>query len=647
MSRVAVAAGSHAPPRVPAEQAALHRVRRIGFVILGLKLLAFGWWSLILFRRFALTPDFAQYQQAWYLIAHGHLNPYDTVGNFSFWQNHGEFVMWPMALFYWVFPHGVLLLWLQDLAVVGGELVAFLWLCDIAKRFRLGRDAAWLASAGLVLLVVNPWSWWAVSFDFHAECIAILFTALLARDLANGRRRAWVWVVPLLACGDVAGTYVAGLGLGLLIARKGLRLRGAAVAFAGVAGVLLLALIHANKGSGHGFQAYAYLAAPGYSGSLSLGQLALGLARHPIPVAASLWQKRLDIWANLGSSGLLGLGFPLLLPLAVIVLVANDLFHGFLFAEPLFQSLPFYVLVPAGTIGVLAPLTMRSRWTGRVITALVVAEAIGWAAVWAPVTVHQWLRVPGSTATTLSTLEARIPASAAVFASQGVVGRFSGRLDIRPMNGNLPLEPGQDWFIFTPWAGIETQQTDSAMAFAQELATRLNAKLVTDSNGVWAFRWTPPPGFRSLRVPSGTTTLPAWTAPGQAGRPVLTGGPLGWHAASNGRAGYVVDRLEWRRPPGRYQAAVTMSTNGPVNVEVWDNSGNVLLTRREVPTTYGVRTIVLPIRATYYAPALYHGTGPFRADFGAGPQGERIEIRVWNPGASTVNVYSVQLNPVP
>ena len=44
----------------------------------------------------------------------------------------------------------------------------------------------------------------------------------------------------------------------------------------------------------------------------------------------------------------------------------------------------------------------------------------------------------------------QIPASAAVFASQGVVGRFAARRDVRPMNGDLPLGRGQDWFVFTP-----------------------------------------------------------------------------------------------------------------------------------------------------------------------------------------------------
>lgn len=630
---------------VPAEP--LRQVRRIGYAVLGLKLAAFGFWSTLLYRHFALTPDFAQYQQAWYLIAHGDLNPYDTVGNFTFWQNHAEFIMWPLAPLYWVFPSGLFLLWLQDACVVGAELVAFRWLCEIAQRQRPGGDARWLAGAGLVLLAVNPWSWWAVSFDFHAECLAVLLTVLLARDLVAGRRRAWVWVIPLLACGDVAGTYVFGLGLGAVIAVRGARRRGALMACAGLGAVLLVAVIHGNKGSGHGLQAYDYLAAPGYTGSLSLLALAKGLAAHPVAVAAKLWSKRIDLWANLGPSGLLGLGFWPLLPLLLVVTLSNDLFRGFLFSEPLFQSLPVYVLMPVATVGVLGWLTRRRRRTGLALAGLVAAQAIGWSAVWSPRTPDQWLRVPGGVAATLAAVEARIPASAAVFASQGVVGRFSGRRDVRPLNGNLPVQPGQDWFIFTPWAGIETQTTAGAMVFAGQLAGPLHATLVTDAHGVWAFRWSPPAGIRRLRVPGGAALLPAWTAPGAAGRPVLTGPPASWHVTSTGREGYVAGRLEWQRPPGQYRASVTLSSAGPVNIEIWNDTGGVLLTRQSVPSTSGIMTISLPVDASAgFDTTIYGGWGPFRAQFGMTHEYERLEVRVWNPGGGTVNVYRAVLAPV-
>jgi hypothetical protein len=621
----------------------MRAVRRAGWVVLALKLAAFAAWSALLYRRFALTPDFAQYQQAWYLIAHGHLNPYDTVGNFAFWQNHAEFMMWPLALLYWVFPHGVLLLWLQDLGVVGAELVAFGWLCDLAGR-RESRDGPWLAVTGLVLLAVNPWSWWAVSFDFHAECLAIAFIALLARDLSAGRRRAWLWVAPLLACGDVAGTYLFGLGLGLVIARPGLRRRGAVLAGLGVAAVLGISAIGGNLGSGHGLQAYAYLAAPGHTGGLSLGGLITGLASHPVAVLAKLWSKRLDLWANLGSSGLLGLGFAELLPVSAVVIVSNNLFRGFLFSEPLFQSLPLYVLMPVGTVAVLAWLTRWRRAAGLTAAALVTVQAIGWAVVWAPRTPHQWIRVPAATAATLERVLARIPARDAVFASQGVVGRFSGRLDVRPLNGNLPLQAGQDWFVFTPWAGIETQKTAGAMVFAGQLAGPLHARLITDANGVWVFRWSPPPGQYRMHVPGGSAPLPGWTAPGAAGRPVLTGPAAGWHTTSTGQAGYVADRLEWRRWPGYYSASVRLSCTGPVNVEVWDNTSGALLTRQTVPATGGIRTVTLPADAISRAVnGIYGGWGPFQAVFGRPSVAQRIEVRVWSPGRETVNIYQAAL----
>ena len=619
-------------------------VRRIGFAVLGLKLAAFGFWSALLYHRFALTPDSAQYQQAWYLIAHGNLSPYDTVSGFAFWQNHAEFIMWPLALLYWVFPNGMLLFWLQDVGVVGAELVAFLWLCEIARQHLPGRDAGWLAGAGLVLLAVNPWSLWAVSFDFHAECLAVLFAALLAWDLANGRRRAWVWVLPLLACGDVAGTYVFGIGLGFLITRSDARIRGAVLTCLGAGALLFISVVHGNKGSGHGFQAYDYLAAPGSTTSLSLPALAKGLATHPGAVLAKLWSKRVDLWANLAASGLAGLAFPLLLPVIAVVVISNNLFPGLLFSEPQFQSLPVYVFLPVGTVGVLCWLTRRHRLTGLLATGLLVVQAIAWSAVWAPPAAQQWLRVPGPTAATLAGLQARIPASAAVFASQGVVGGFADRADVQALRGNLSIRPGQDWFIFTPWEGIETQQPAAAMVFAGQLAGPLHAKLVTDANGVWAFRWSPPLGVRKLRVPAGVSPLPAWTAPGSAGRAVLAGPYASWHVMSTGREGYVVSRLAWQRLPGKYRASVTLSSAGPVNLEVWNDTGSMLLARQSIPSTNGIQTVTLPVDATVgHRATTYGGWGPFRARFGAAPAGESLEVRVWTPAGGKVNVYSAGL----
>lgn len=86
------------------------------------------------------------------------------------------------------------------------------------------------------------------------------------------------------------------------------------------------------------------------------------------------------------------------------------------------------------------------------------------------------------------------------------------------------------------------------------------------------------------------------------------------------------------------------SATGPVNVEVWNDNGDVLLARRSIPATAGIETVVFPVDATTaYRSILYSGWGPFRADFVLPPPGQRLEVRVWSAGAGTVNVYRAEL----
>jgi hypothetical protein len=414
--------------------------------------------------------------------------------------------------------------------------------------------------------------------------------------------------------------------------------------------VLFITVIHGNKGSAHGLQAYAYLAAGVAKPKtpLSLGALVLGVAGHPLRVLGALWAKRIDLWANLAPSGLLGIAFPLVLPLIAVVVLANSLFHGVLFAEPLFQSLPVYVVLPAASVGVLVWIGRRHQRVALALAGLIVAQALAWSAIWAPRTPHQWLRVPSAAAAVLARIQARIPDSAAVFASQGVVGRFSARLDVRPLPAprDVPVH-GETWFVVVPAQGVETQSTGEAMSVIGQLADRLHAVLVAHADGVWAFRWRPPPGVRSLTVPQGVTPLPAWASPGAAGRDVLAGPASAWHVTSTGRGGYVADGLAWERPPGQYRASVSLAAGGPVNVEVWNDTGNVLLARQSVPSTRGATTVTLPVAATTpYRVRAYAGWGLFRAGFTNPPPGQRLEVRVWSPGHESVNVYSAALATV-
>jgi len=651
MTGATAAVPAHLRPwRAAAGFLSVGAMRRAGYTVLGLQLLGFLIWSTIEYRRFTLAMDFTQFDQAWYAIAHGHLNPMDSVKGYPYWRDHAAFITWPLAVLYWVWPHPVILLWLQDIGTVAAEIVAFTWLCELAQRYRQGPGAAWLAGAGLVLLAANPWIWWSVTFDFHLESVAMPLAVLLARDLVNGRRRAWVWVVPMLACGDVVGTYLAGLGLGGVLAGRRSRLTGALIACVGFAATLVIALAHANLGSGVGLQDYAYLAAAPAGARLGLAALAKGIIAHPVGLLRALWAQRVNIWANLAPSGLVGIAFVPILPVSAIVLLENNLPASMIFSRPSFQSLPVYVLVPVGTVAVLGWLSLRHCRLASVLAGLLVVQALAWAAVWVPVTPGDWLRVPGSTAATLAEVEARIPASAEVIASSGVMGRFSEHAAIHGLfaatSYRIPVA-GDTWFVIAPQAGIEGQTTASAMALIGELAGPLHATLVTRAHGVWAFRWRPPPGMRSIVVPGEWTPLPAWAAalaPGAAGHAVVTGPPGAWRLTSSGGKGYVADEIAWQRPPGRYQALVTLAAGGPVNVEVWNDAGNTLLARRSVPGTSGTETIRLPVDAmTRYSARAFAGWGPFRAAMIPPPRDNRLEIRVWSPGGAAVSVYSAEL----
>jgi hypothetical protein len=338
----------------------------------------------------------------------------------------------------------------------------------------------------------------------------------------------------------------------------------------------------------------------------------------------------------------------------LLVLLANSLIPGIGFAEPLFQSIPIYVLLPVGTVGFIIWLLPRHRRVSFALVGLIAAQAVGWAAVWGPQTSGQWLRISPAQAATLASVQAKIPASAEVVASQGVVGRFSSRARVYNIFGEGYIPVGPDtWFIITPNAGIETVNPASMMALIGELAGPYHATLIAHANGVWAFRWTPPPGIHGVQVPRGSSPLPAWAGAGATGRQVLDGPPSGWHMAASGTKGYVVDGIEWRESPGRYLANVTISSSAPVNVEVWDNNTNTLLARQTIARTDGIQQVELPLTVPPAPDAsTFSGWGPFRANFVAPSAGQRIEVRVWSPGGVAVNVYSGDLNtasgaPVP
>ncbi len=553
-----------------------------------------------------------------------------------------------------VWPHAVTQLWVQDAAVVGAETVAFLWLCDLAGGARGGRIRpplpAVLASCGLVLLVADPWVYWTVSFDFHMEPFGALFLLLAARSLYRdpGSRRVWIWIALALACGDVVATLVVALGLSAALAGRTWWRPGLLVAAAGVLWTLVIAALGANKSSGL-VVGYSYLtaASPGTIGSSpGLAQISSSIISHPARVAGILWSRGLDLYASVAAGGLIGILSPWVVVVTVVTLLENGLNHYLGFLTPGFQEFLLLVLVPVGSVDILARVArLRPRWA-VVGSVLLAVNAVAWSVVWMPNTASHWLRVSPAAASALRSVQHQIGPTDEVIASQGVSGRFSNRTWIYPIlaPGALPVRATTVWVIVAPDQGIETLSVVSSDALIAELAGPLHASLVSDRAGVWAFRWSPPPGTHSLTVPSEVPTVPAWATTGAAGKSVTTGPPADWRAVGTGRAGYVVSGDYWRVPPGQYRATVELSATIPVHVEVWDATGGILLGRRDLPATDGFTAVSLEVDARRTHPAQpYSGAGPFSILAVPPPPGDELEVRVWSAGGGLVSVSAVEV----
>ena len=91
-------------------------------------------------------------------------------------------------------------------------------------------------------------------------------------------------------------------------------------------------------------------------------------------------------------------------------------------------------------------------------------------------------------------------------------------------------------------------------------------------------------------------------------------------------------------------ATVRMSSVGPVNVEVWDDTTNRILARTTTTGSSKTADVQLQFRIGHEKPGIvYQGAGAF-LDFPI-PQipGDAIEVRVWNAGTGHVAIWSVTL----
>lgn len=624
-------------------------LRWIGWALFGVQLAGFVIWSTVLYDRYALSWDYHNIAEAMYQLAHSSA----TGGASVILAHYGAIVLWPLAQLVRLPPHDLWLLWVQDLTTVGASVVAFTWACEIlGGRASLSTTSRrTLGALALLLLVANPWVLQGVSFDFHPESIGVLFIVLAARDLERGRTwRPLVWIFLTLSAGFVTAAYVVGLAVTVVLAGgRRQRMLGIAILGIGLVGVFV-----SSGGSSLFAATYGYLAnLP--PGNHSVVSVVGGILRHPSTTLRVLWSSRQDLIANLMPVGIVGLVWRWGFGVPVVVLVLNMLQQNPGLREPIFQNLPVYPFVAVGTIVVLAWLWEKdqlSHLAGACLGGLVGLSAVGWAVVWTPQIPSRWLRVSPGAATFLGRLKTQIPVADEVIASQGFVGRFANRdfsHALELSTTSVQVQTSHVWVIVGPTQGIETMPERIQLGLVAELAQVPGAHLFASQDGIWAYQWSPAPGTTTLRIPSATDTIGAWSLPSPAGADLTVGPPSAWAAVSTGHAGYVVAGDYWREGVGTYHASVRLATTGRALVEVWNATGDTLIARTTVPPTDGWRTVPFTFRVPYLYPhqQLYEGWGPFRVPAILPQPGNRIEVRVWAPATSEVRVLSVSLAPAP
>jgi hypothetical protein len=624
--------------------------------------------STVEYRRDALTFDFATWNQARQLIVNGHLNPFSTLESMPFWQVNGNWLLWPLAELTRLPPHALILLWFQDLAIFGCAWVVLDWVAQAATGTS-GRHSQWrlsykwcspLSPAAAVLLVAvlfvaNPWVYWSAAFDFHWELPAAFFALLAAWDLARGRlRRLWIWVLLTLATSDVSALYLVGIGVAGLLAygkEKERRRTSGLILVSGVAWLGFMTLIHANRGSIL-TQAYAYLAGSG-AHQPSLGQIATGAVTHPSRPLSQLWSNAPNFWANLSSNGLLGVFTPWGVGALVSVLIPSSLWNGHAFSVPSYQNFPAYPFVILGTVLVLGRLGAHvrlARHAARPLALVVAGLAIGWAWVWLPLYPSTWLAVSPSGGRALAEVRSLIPANAEVVASNGVVGRLAGRAAIyMPWSYpiRLPVRTRPMYFVLSTSQGIAYASQETEGIIAQ--LSGMGAQLLIREAGIFVFRWNPPPGDRSLLLSGAEGGVPAWLFSSGVGTAQTNGPPITWRVDARGRAGVVIAGDYWTEAAGQYVATVSLAEAGPVGVQVLDRTtGSVLSTGQFVGTSQrGNARLSFSLKPLAFRPSGsgLAGRGLFKVENGVGPRRDVIEVRVINPGRSTISVYTVAISP--
>jgi len=485
-------------------------------------------YSAYLFHRFDLTDDFAIYDQAWWLISHGHLNPIETITipTHPYWQQHFELAMWPLAQLGRVWDSSLQLLWFQDIAIVATELITIVWVYDICRDKLTGWLRLLVPAIALLALLGNVWWYETASFDVHFETLGLPLVVLTAYNLWRGRFRAsLISAAVALTFGDVVTISIICVGLAALtsghVRRQRNLWKALTIMVLGVAWFGLATVLNANQGAGL-VENYGYLihARP----SASTISVMKALLLHPSHAFERLGERLPGIGRVVAASGLVGIFSSWGFFIAAGTLIPAALNANSMFISPLiaFQTLVTVPLIFVGSLMVILFIGTnkfsvkgahgRERtWVRAVSASLAWAIGVGvlCLSLVQNVTVasqirQDWWRVDPAAASVLRTVEPSIPTGAEVVSSNGVIGRIAGRVWLFPDVASpqaFPVEARSVVFVFAISQGIESVSPGNAISAAEYVKSQLHGVTLVHGSGIWVLEWHPPRGIHTVVLP--------------------------------------------------------------------------------------------------------------------------------------------------
>ncbi|MGP6189348.1 MAG: DUF2079 domain-containing protein [Vulcanimicrobiaceae bacterium] len=523
----------------------------------------------------SLTWDFATYYQAFWLIAHGDMQPFSSLGHIPFSQIHANFLMWPLAALGALDSAPLTLKLLQDVALSGASLVALLWSGEIlAQRVENAPHRRLILKGILLTLVLNPWTYASNAFDFHFYSISALALLGLGRALFRGRApEAFLWALLGISAGDVTATQVCACAFGIAFCVR--RARPAALAITAAAGVWFAYVARSGLVKGDILSVnYGYLAR-GVQDVTPFDVL-FGLLTRPQIVADKIAAHWDILYANLAPGGFAGLFSPLTgVPIALTLFenVMSSTPASF-YISPGGQNCPVYLLMVPGLAASLGWVYQRlGPRQAFGLTLLAAVNAAGWFYAMSPILTERWNRsVSDDSIAQIARIERLAGSDGEVIASQRIVGALAGRRNVY----GLPLDETVPLATRTFVAILSTDGPPQSYAVLEAVAKLANAHVLYESNEFWTFEVDKAsPG--TLTFPKAASTLEAFVLATDYGRRDFAS-----HAMTTERApsdGYLVRGAYWRQPAGRYIGSFTVASSAPVTLEVWDISSNHLVAR--------------------------------------------------------------------